>query len=64
METISEKYNQPIRSEEIFDYICEIYPHEEFQRCLAYVNEQVTAIVNADRGPENDFTQRLNSITP
>lgn len=59
--SIAEKYNQPIRSKEIFEYICEHYPHKQFKRCLEYVDEQFKAIINQDRAPHEEPTPRLNS---
>lgn len=60
--TISINYRQPVRSKEVFEYICKTYPHAEFMRCLEYVAEQTHSMVNEDRNPDADFTHRLNTL--
>ena len=59
VDLISDKYIKPVRSKEIFEYICQIYPHEEFQRCLEYSNEQLTAIISADTAPEKEISKKI-----
>ncbi|MGQ3889964.1 hypothetical protein ACQUW5_13155 [Legionella sp. CNM-1927-20] len=58
---ISESYKTPIRCKEAYEYICRNYPHEKFNWCLEYVQEKLKQLVDNDRDPNGDFTQRLNS---
>jgi len=60
--TISEKYVQSAKNIEAHAYICKNYPHEQFIRCLEYVEEQVGKIIAEDKNADGDFSHRLNTF--